>query len=303
VERQVSQVWQGVRRSPVVRGIGTRLMHVAADGIARAQGFHIPPVEDMGAGTRLRQVLGWYEHESLRAVELLVHPGMVAVDVGAHIGYYTRRLARRVGRSGRVLALEPHEPTFRLLEQNLPRGRFPNVELVRVAAGEAPGEASLVEFMGSGKHSLYDVSLLDAEYRARGTTVAVKVARVDDLLRERGLRQVHFVKLDIEGAEQAALRGMSEVLAASPAAAAIVEYNSRAVDAAGSTPEQFVADLTGLGFDLVLLAESGEVLDLPADPRQLPDSNYVNVLGVKGMAARRALAEPLAFRDLALAAS
>jgi FkbM family methyltransferase len=248
-------------------------------------------------------VLGWYEHESLRAVELLVHPGMVAVDVGAHIGYYTRRLARRVGSTGRVLALEPHEPTFHLLEQNLPPARFPNVELVRVAAGETPGEASLVEFMGSGKHSFYDVSRLDAEYRARGTSVAVQVARVDDLMRERGLRRVHFVKLDIEGAEQAALRGMSEVLAASPVAAAIVEYNSRAVDAAGSTPERFVADLTGLGFDLVLLAESGEVLDLPADPRRLPDRNYVNVLGVKGMPARRALAEPLNFRDRALAAT
>jgi FkbM family methyltransferase len=299
----VTQAWRGVRRSPVLRGIGTGFMRVAADGIARAQGLHIPPIEDMGAGTRLRQVLGWYEHESIRVVEILVQPGMVALDVGAHIGYYTLRLARRVGSRGRVLALEPHAPTFRLLAENLPPARFPNVELVPVAAGDTPGEALLVEFMGSGKHSFYDVSVLDAEYRARGTKVAVRVARIDDLMRERGLRQVHFVKLDIEGAEQAALRGMAEVLAASPVVAAIVEYNSRAIDAAGSSPEAFVADLKGLGFDLVTLEESGAVRDLPADPRDLPDSNYVNVLAVKGMPARQALAEPRAFRDLALAGS
>jgi FkbM family methyltransferase len=278
-------------------------MRVAADGIARAQSLHIPPIEDMGAGTRLRQVLGWYEHESIRVVETLVQPGMVALDVGAHIGYYTLRLARRVGSSGRVLALEPHAPTFRLLAENLPPARFPNVELVPVAAGDTPGEALLVEFMGSGKHSFYDVSVLDAEYRARGTKVAVRVARIDDLMRERGLHQVHFVKLDIEGAEQAALRGMAEVLAASPVVAAIVEYNSRAIDAAGSSPEEFVADLKGLGFDLVTLEESGAVGDLPADPRDLPDSNYVNVLAVKGMPARQALGDPRAFRDLALAGS
>jgi FkbM family methyltransferase len=222
--------------------------------------------------------------------------------VGAHVGYYTRRLSRRVGPKGRVIALEPHSPTFRLLARNVPATRFANVDLLPVAAGEAAGELPIIEFTGSGKHSFYDVSAFDSDYRPLGTEETVTVARLDDLLHEHGVPAVQFLKLDIEGAELAALRGMSLTLAASPAVAAIVEYNARAVRAASGTATGFVSEMRGHGFDLLMLRESGSLEALPADPEDLPGENYVNLLAVKGMAARDALADPLAFRNMAMSA-
>jgi FkbM family methyltransferase len=199
-----------------------------------------------------------------------------------------------------VLALEPHAPTYQLLARNVPSARFPNVELMPVAAGEAPGQTEFVEFDSSRKHSMYDVSVFDADLHVKSKQV-VRVERVDDLLADRGIESVQFVKLDIEGAEQVALRGMSKTLAASPGVAVIVEYNARTIRAAGGTPDEFISELRGHGLDLVLLTEPGDILDLPASAAELSEDGYVNLLGVKGMPAREALARPAAFRDLALA--
>jgi FkbM family methyltransferase len=299
LERLMTHLWRGVRRAPAVQGAGLAAMRMAAGGLARAQRISFPPEAEMEPNTRLRYALGWYERESLNVVDRLVQPGMVALDVGAHIGYYTWRLARRVGPTGRVVALEPHGPTFQLLERNVPASRFPNVELLPVAAGETPGETEFVEFTSSRKHSIYDVSAFAAELQVKSRHM-VRVTRIDDLLAERGIDTLQFVKLDIEGAEQIALRGMSKTLSASPAAAVIVEYNALTIRAAGGTPDEFLSELRGYGLDLLLLTEPGAILDMPDSAAELLEDGYVNMLGIKGMPAREALARPEAFRDRAL---
>ena len=42
------------------------------------------------------------------AVEAALKPGMVAIDVGANVGYFSMLMAERVGSAGRVQAFEPN---------------------------------------------------------------------------------------------------------------------------------------------------------------------------------------------------
>ena len=49
----------------------------------------------------------------------LLNPGAIAVDGGAHIGYFTTLMATRTERKGQVFAFEPHPDLFRVLEHNV----------------------------------------------------------------------------------------------------------------------------------------------------------------------------------------
>jgi hypothetical protein len=73
----------------------------------------------------------------------ILRPGEVVIDVGAHVGKYSVLLSRRVGPTGRVLAVEANPETFAALEQNLRLNRRSNVQAVHGAAWNADGTMGL----------------------------------------------------------------------------------------------------------------------------------------------------------------
>jgi ubiquinone/menaquinone biosynthesis C-methylase UbiE len=72
------------------------------------------------------------EENTTRAVESLgLEPGMVVADFGAGSGYYTERIARKVGPGGRVLAVDIQPEMLEMLGRRIERQQLRNVELVR----------------------------------------------------------------------------------------------------------------------------------------------------------------------------
>src|SRR5580693_3317358 len=82
---------------------------------------------------------GAYEPHLTAVFERHCRPGMTVVDVGANLGYFSLLAARLVGPGGRVVALEPNSENCRLLLSSLRRSGVSNVELLPVAADQAPG--------------------------------------------------------------------------------------------------------------------------------------------------------------------
>jgi FkbM family methyltransferase len=136
-----------------------------------------------------------------------LQPGMHVLDCGAHIGEYTVLFAQLVGAAGSVHAFEPDPRVFSLLEGNVERNRLSNVTLnnlalcdrlgvERLAFGADPTMSSLVRFSEDQ----------DLDEAPTGTTT------LDHYLEERGLTVIHAIKMDIEGAEAAALSGADRLL-------------------------------------------------------------------------------------------
>lgn len=176
-----------------------------------------------------------------RLMDRVLRPGQVVVDVGANIGYDTVHAARRVGPSGRVVAIEPTDDNLVVLRHNIAANHFANVEIHAAAAGSARGRRDFyVRGEVSAVNSLYPESC----YADVTAVVPVEMVRIDDLVETAAL-----VKIDVEGGELEALSGMPRLLR-NPHLHLIVEWHPRLQEAAGYEAGALPRTLLGLGFTL-----------------------------------------------------
>ncbi|MET9388799.1 FkbM family methyltransferase [Streptomyces sp. NPDC006624] len=140
-----------------------------------------------------------FEPELSRLGELMPPGCGTAVDVGGWYGPWTHRLS---GRAERVVAIEPVPHLARLLAAGAP----PNVRVVRAAASDRPGIARL--WLPSGDSGDRGVSSL-VRRDIHGRALDVPCVTLDDL----ALRDVGFIKIDVDGNEAAVLRGATGLLA------------------------------------------------------------------------------------------
>lgn len=150
-----------------------------------------------------------YEPEVVGLAVSLVGAGDVAVDIGAHIGYFTIRLADAVGARGHVHAFEPVARNADLLARSIVESRFEDrVTLVRAAVSDTTGEAVLRvgrDALNTGGAFLGAAPAGDDGLDA----VRVPTVRLDDV----GVRRpVRLVKIDVEGAEPRVFHGAGAVL-------------------------------------------------------------------------------------------
>lgn len=79
------------------------------------------------------------EEQPDRLVDSLeIQPGATVVDLGAGVGYFTWRLARKVGLAGKVIAVDIQQEMLDMLADNLSERSIENVELV-LATPQDPG--------------------------------------------------------------------------------------------------------------------------------------------------------------------
>jgi FkbM family methyltransferase len=215
------------------------------------QGFHFPGRATGGwwwiERFRFEILMRWLEYESVQRVRHVVKPGMIAVDIGAHIGYYTRLLADLVGTSGRVLAFEPNPENFEVLKKNMSGDKYRNVELFNYAVGEREGILPLYVSPGNSNHSLIQ------GYTQAESVIEVRVVSLDSFLQERGIGQIGFVKSDTEGAEPLVLAGMKNIAARSLNLHLLMELNPTALRCGNVEPDQFLENIRNLGFEIEMI--------------------------------------------------
>jgi FkbM family methyltransferase len=144
-----------------------------------------------------------HEETEVAALVDCVRPGTVAIDVGAHAGIVTTALAAAVGAGGTVWSVEPGAGTAARLRRTVELSGLENVEVVQAAAGDAPGEL----LMEAGA----DPSLARRAPAGAGA-IAVRAITLDGLWQVHGRPVVSALKIDVEGAEPAVLRGASALL-------------------------------------------------------------------------------------------
>jgi FkbM family methyltransferase len=128
--------------------------------------------------------------------------GDVIVDVGAGAGEEALTFARAVGPSGKVICIEAHPRTFRCLKALVEYNRLENVIAVHQAVTEPDCPTATIE-----NSSNYLANRL-----GDSAGIAVPATTIDTICGELALHRINFLKMNIEGAERLAIRGMAETL-------------------------------------------------------------------------------------------
>ena len=151
---------------------------------------------------------GSWEPEVVRSIQDHVHSGTRVLDIGAQSGFYSLLLSRLVGPAGTVFAFEPLPANFRILEENLRLNSIQNVMIRREAVSDFSGNISF-DFPRE-EVSLIAGPLLPSDNLG---TFQVPAISLDEFVRQTG-GPIHFIKMDVEGAETAVLRGAVQTLKA-----------------------------------------------------------------------------------------
>jgi FkbM family methyltransferase len=131
--------------------------------------------------------------------------GDVVVDVGAGRGEDTLTFSRAVGATGRVIAIEAHPVSFAILKNFCRLNGLTNVTALQLALMDKPGTVRIAESESSWMENAI-------EYGEGSSRIQVRADTFETVCREEGLKDIAFLKMNIEGAEREALLGMEPVL-------------------------------------------------------------------------------------------
>jgi FkbM family methyltransferase len=179
-----------------------------------------------------------YNREELDFLRSHLPSGGVAVDVGDNVGTFALPLARHVGPSGLVIAVEPHPITHARLSFNRDASMLSQVKLIAAAAGESDGEV-MIETDGDNLGASHVVT-----DTAGGEAFTVPSLRLQAILEQAGATHVDALKIDVEGFED---RVLTCFFRDTPAAlwprAVVIEHLSR-----GEWQNDCLADMISRGY-------------------------------------------------------
>ncbi len=199
-----------------------------------------------------------------------VRPGDSFIDVGANHGSFSIVAAKLVGRDGLVVSIEPQPRLAGLLRRSLAHSEA-RFEVHQIACGDRSEQVKFyVPLATSGSASLFDRYSATSRHR----TIEVAMRRIDNVIDWRRLPGRAFIKLDIEGGERAFLLGAGQLIRAT-APAMLIEMNSAAMRAAGTSRTSLVQALIDLGYERFVTPEEPRLQRPLADQAVAIDGDLI----------------------------
>ena len=192
-------------------------------------------------------LFGVWEPDVTAFIRRRLSPGDTFVDVGANVGYHALLAAGSVAARGRVVAFEASPRIFRMLRDNLSGNGDPAaVRAVNVAVADVAGTRPI--FRGPVQNIGLTTTVRGRGLQPDGQVAA---APLPDLLEPGEMQAARLVKIDVEGAEDAVLRGMKRFLeGCRPDLEILVELSPKWWDDAAQTPRQVLQPLLDAGFNV-----------------------------------------------------
>jgi FkbM family methyltransferase len=191
-----------------------------------------------------------YEKETTEIIKKEVKENNIVIDLGANIGYYTLLLSKIVGENGKVFAFEPEDKNFEILKRNVELNRLKNVVLIKKAVIDKVGEDNLYldpKYIGS--HVMYN------EFIGK-KPVKVETTTLDEFFKDfKG--KINFIKMDIDGSEIRALKGMTSLIKNNKIKM-IADYAPSRIRETGSSPEEYLEIIKNLGFNYKLIKDNND---------------------------------------------
>ena len=185
--------------------------------------------------------------KNLELIKTFVKSGSTILDIGSNIGFYASSFSKITGSNGHVYCFEPDVLNFKHLENTL-RGKS-NCTLIQKAVAAS-----------SGKLKIHTSPLLNVDHRtyplenAKGAYEVEKVS-IDDFV--GGRFQVDFIKMDIQGFETEAMKGMNHTIMDNPSVILFMEFWPYGLHQAGSSASELYELIHQNEFHAYLINENG----------------------------------------------
>jgi FkbM family methyltransferase len=248
----VEPAWQwafGVLTKP--RGYSTRI----AEDVFRL---------DYGIGARYdRQSVRAYEPTVYRPFTQEIGPDMTVFDIGAHVGIFSLAAAQRVGTKGKVFAVEPAPEAIKILKRHIHvNGWDERVEVIEAVmldtVGEVPFYVHGVSMANSLARENADVLNPERErFDAPADVISVRCVTLDAFCEQRNV-EPDVIKIDVEGAELAVLKGGRQTLTRGHAKV-FCEIHPDQMQSCGGSVQELQSYLAELGYEIIPLDEPNSI--------------------------------------------
>lgn len=128
-----------------------------------------------------------------------IQKGETVVDVGAHVGTFAIRVAKKVGKSGHIIAIEPEPVTYSILDKNIRFNKLTNVFALNYACDIKSGYTKLFNNGYTGSSICFPSSRY----------IEVKTINLTKLMTTLRIKRIDYLKINAEGAELKILNGLS----------------------------------------------------------------------------------------------
>ena len=192
-------------------------------------------------------------HEDDIIERFLPKQGDIVVDIGAHMGRYTIIGAKRVGAQGKVVAIEAHPGNFEMLNRNIKLNQLTNVIPLNYAVYSKETKIKLYLPEVESGYTIYN-TIMSNRARTEDKFVEVNANTLDYILQSKGITDVNWIKIDVEGAEFEVLKGAHNVLSNSKDISLLIEVHGT------DTYEPIIESLRSYNFkiDFEKTYENGE---------------------------------------------
>lgn len=150
-------------------------------------------------------LVGRYEPGTHKAMAALISKGDTVYDIGANSGIHGMLMSKLVGEKGLVINFEPLPENFKELEENFRINDIKNYKTIQAAVSDSDGMARF----RVGGHRKQGAIVNGNQDLVQ--TIEVRTIKLDTFL-QQGNPRPRFIKMDIEGAELAALKGFARTI-------------------------------------------------------------------------------------------
>lgn len=193
-------------------------------------------------------IYGVMERDELYFWRKLIRKGDIVIDVGANYGYWTLVASKLVGNSGTVLSFEPIDSTYETLLKNISASNVNNVTIYKQGLSNKT-ETTFFYSLSSddigSQSSQGQQSILDFDNKQQ-----VDLVTLDGVIKTK--KSVKLVKIDIEGGELNALKGMEQLLKDSQPYITF-EWNILTAESMGYHPDQILSYLESLNYTIRII--------------------------------------------------
>ncbi len=223
---------------------------------------------------------GAWEPQYTALFQALLRKGDTVLDIGAHLGVYTLLGALGAGPTGQVHAFEPNRRYAQLLRRSTNVNGFSGFTTVHnVAVGAEAGRAEL-HFsweMGGGGH----LAVRPGGPPEGSESIRCEVVALDQLFPDPAFK-VDVIKMDVEGTETFAVRGMTALLQRSPRLRIMFEFAPQMLRGHGSSPAELVQELAALGFRFWTIGTDSHLTPVSAEALSGWTEGVTNILAARG---------------------